>query len=101
MPTNCDSAPTTEQRFRRVLDEVAAQVLEGKGEERHGRGLELGEQPWVWISKLVGPGFCLGQVLKKLLEAEHLNPAAARRERLGVIAYIVFRVLLAEEEAVP
>lgn len=101
MPTARYSTPTTEQRFRRVLDEVAAQVLEGKGAKRHGRGAALDKQPWAWISQAVGPGFCLGQVFKKLDEAEHLDPAAARRERLGAIAYIVFRELLAEEGAVP
>ena len=90
---------TAEQRFRRVLDEVVAQVLEGKGAQRHGRGAALGDQPWAWISKAVGPGFSLGQVLKKLDEAEHLPPEAARRERIGAIAYIVFRELLAEESA--
>ena len=87
------------ERFLSVLLDVSNQVLRGKGEERHGRGREFGEQPTFKILDLVGAGYAAGQAIKKieeargLVEADRLNAGQnAERELLGAIGYLAMLV---------
>ena len=91
--------------FVKVLADASKQVFEGKGEERHGHGLNLENQPWKLITDNVGTGFVIGQAMKKLMELktfsssstdEALTPqayASWRREALGVIVYTVMAIM--------
>lgn len=90
---------TMRDRFLTVLTDVAAQVLRGKGEQRHGRGREFGEQPTFKILDLVGEGYAAGQAIKKIEEAKGLIAAdllgaaeGAERELLGAIGYLAMLV---------
>jgi hypothetical protein len=73
-------------------------VARGKGQARHGIALDLMQQPVMQIGAMVGPGHCLGQVVKKVQEAALLHGqgenAVARVELLGAINYAAFAILL-------
>lgn len=106
-----------EAHFKLVLDLVSNQVFNGKGIERHGHGLLLKEQPWKIISDNVGPGFVIGQAIKKMMELKtfsdpaHLSPEerrksfeAFKREALGAIVYTVMAIMYREyqlERSIP
>lgn len=99
-----------EKNFRLILEQACDQVFSGKGQERHGHGLDLVNQPWKVITDNVGTGFVLGQALKKLMELRTFSPkentAAAKqqaffswkREALGAIVYITMAILYKENE---
>jgi len=102
-----------EQHFRLILDLVSNQVFNGKGLERHGHGLELKEQPWKIISDNVGPGFVIGQAIKKLMELKTFsdnsllpieqrtkNFEAFKREALGAIVYTVMSIMYREYQLI-
>lgn len=77
-----------------VFDRCIEQVTSGKGEERHGKGLEFFEQPWVDIARTHGIGFLTGQAEKKLKEAQGMDAADAwEREMLGAIVYAAMAIL--------
>ena len=100
-----DSCPAIEfhdegvDHFEQVLLEALQQVVAGKGEERHGHGLELYAQPWMTIASQVGNGFLTGQAIKKLMEAASTKDAEGysrnqyERELLGAIAYTAFAIM--------
>jgi len=91
--------------FEEVLKAVCDQVFEGKGEERHGHGASLENQPWKLITDNVGTGFVIGQAMKKLMELKTFSSssvdeklsakdyAAWRREALGVIVYTTMAIM--------
>lgn len=89
--------PLTEEHFLEVLDYAHHQVFRGKGEERHGHGLDLEQQPWKHITDNVGTGFVIGQALKKLMELKAFsNPEqykSWKREALGAIVYITMGIM--------
>lgn len=88
------------EQFKEVLDGVEHQVFSGKGHERHGNGTPLDQQPWYYISKNVGDGFCLGQAMKKIMELRNIPERAKwEREIFGAMAYLVFAVLYKREKA--
>lgn len=99
------------EHFEEILKEVLHQVFEGKGQERHGHGLNLEQQPWKTITDNVGTGFVLGQAMKKLMELKTFIPkedtpeennkalAAWKREAIGAIVYTVFAIMYKEQEA--
>lgn len=76
-----------------VFDEAVEQAARGKGEERHGRGKDFLEQPWVELTDQFGTGGLFWQAGKKLREAQHLKAAARRRELLGAINYIAMALV--------
>ncbi len=80
-----------------VLDLALDQALEGKGAERHGNGKPFDRQPMLEIGRMVGPGFCFGQAMKKTQEASRMEPEAAKREILGAINYLAGAYLLLDE----
>ena len=81
-----------EQLFREVLDDVARQVLEGKGKERHGPHGSLIHQPWHAISRhLQSDAFLRGQAMKKLMEAPHAPDYEA--ELIGAACYCALAIL--------
>lgn len=88
--------------LRDVLDEAFLQAAEGKGKERHANGRPFHRQPIMEVSRIVGPGFAAGQVMKKTGEAVGMvsrgERAAAERELLGAIVYAAAAVLLIREQ---
>ena len=85
------------QSLNRVLDLALDQSANGKGKERHANDKPFDRQPMLEIGRMVGPGFCLGQAIKKAQEASRMEPDAAQRELLGAINYLAGAYLLLEE----
>lgn len=83
--------------LRRVLELALQQAATGKGRERHASGKPFSQQPMLEIGRMVGPGFCLGQAMKKTQEASRMDHDAAKRELLGAINYLAGAYLLLEE----
>jgi hypothetical protein len=84
--------------LRSVLYLALDQASEGKGAERHGNGKPFYRQPMMEIGRMVGPGFCFGQAMKKAQEASRMEPEAAKREILGAINYLAGAYLLLDEQ---
>lgn len=86
------------EKLIEVFDEAYAQAASGKGKERHGIGLPFSQQPIMAISRFVGPGFPLGQAMKKASEVQTLcdlkGVKAAQDEILGAINYLAAAYLL-------
>lgn len=89
--------------LRRVLDRALDQASEGKGRDRHANGRPFDRQPIMEIGRMVGPGFSLGQAIKKAQEASGMlargERDAAVAELLGAINYLAASVLLIEGRA--
>lgn len=87
----------------RVLDAAYDQAANGKGKERHANDKAFTAQPIMEIARMVGPGYQLGQAMKKSAESFGMfgrgNYAAARSEMLGAINYLAASYLLMEEIA--
>lgn len=88
-----------------VLIEAYEQAARGKGRARHA-GSPVGFRPWaeqpiLQIGRMAGPGYSIGQVMKKAQEAfsmlERGEFDAARAELLGVIVYAASAHVLSEE----
>lgn len=89
--------PTGYASLARVLDLALEQAAKGKGRERHANDRPFEYQPMLEIGRMVGPGFCLGQAMKKTQEASRMDHDAAKRELLGAINYLAGAYLLLEE----
>lgn len=82
-----------------VMSEAIEQVTKGKGNERHGGGAALYDQPWVAIANSCGTGFLTGQAIKKTMEAamlmdsEGYSGAQFERELLGAMNYLAFAIM--------
>jgi hypothetical protein len=83
--------------LRYVLKMALEQASVGKGKDRHANDKPFDRQPMMEIGRMVGPGFCLGQAIKKAQEASRMEPDAAQRELLGAINYLAGAYLLLEE----
>ncbi|MBB3997228.1 hypothetical protein [Aureimonas pseudogalii] len=85
-----------------VLARALEQAAQGKGADRHANGQPFTDQPILTISRMVGPGFAIGQVMKKAQEANTMarrgNSQNAVFELLGAINYLAAAVILIEEE---
>ena len=87
------------QHLCSVLREAVDQVVRGKGDERHGDGKPLYDQPWNSIATAVGEGFLIGQAMKKASEAGSMmrrglfTGVQYERELLGAINYLAFAVM--------
>lgn len=81
-----------------VLVEALGQAQRGKGRERHATDKPFLSQPIMEIGRMVGPGYQLGQAMKKAQEAARL-PETERKvaELLGAINYLAACVLLLRE----
>jgi hypothetical protein len=69
------------------------QAAKGKGAERHADDMPFHEQPMQWIADAVGPGFLLGQAIKKVHESQALPRDRAVNELLGAINYLAGAVI--------
>jgi hypothetical protein len=90
--------------LREVLDEAYAQSATGKGRARHVRGgkpIPFDRQPILEIARMVGPGFGLGQVIKKSQEAAGMIGRGQRphacAELLGAIVYAAATIVALRE----
>lgn len=88
--------------LRAILDAAFSHAATGKGKERHARDLPFDEQPMLETTRLVGPGFPLGQAIKKAGEAagmiERSEYGAAEAECLGAINYLAGAVAWMREQ---
>lgn len=84
-----------------VLAEAYDQSSKGKGKERHANALPFDRQPILEISRMVGPGFALGQAMKKSSEASGMlardEHDRAVHELLGAIVYTAAAVIRIRE----
>lgn len=82
-----------------ILIDVLVQASAGKGLDRHVVGDERWEdQRWRRIAQGVGPGFLLGQAIKKVEESQGFDDhAVVRKELLGAMHYIAMAIYLDEE----
>ena len=76
-----------------VLQAALDQAQKGKGVERHANGKAFEDQPILSIQDLVGPGYALGQAIKKAQESQRLPMPQAERDLLGAINYLAAVVL--------
>lgn len=87
-----------------ILDAAFNHAATGKGKERHARDLPFDKQPMLETTRLVGPGFPLGQAIKKAGEAagmiERGQYDAAEAECLGAINYLAGAVAWVRERKV-
>ena len=85
----------------RALGAAYNQAAAGKGKERHANGQPFGRQPIMEISRMVGPGYALGQAMKKSQEAGRMlsreEHDRAQAELLGAINYLAACWLYVEE----
>jgi hypothetical protein len=85
----------------RALDAALEQAAVGKGKERHANGKPFHRQPIMEIGRMVGPGYQIGQAMKKGQEAMGMMSRGevdrARAELLGAINYMAAAWLLIEE----
>lgn len=72
--------------------EIAKHLMSGKGEERHGRGADFKDQPWVYLSRTY-PGFLQGQAAKKIDESMGMDDERAARELVSAAGYLILAVL--------
>lgn len=88
--------------LRTILDAAFNHAATGKGKERHARDLPFDDQPIMQTTRLVGPGFPLGQAIKKAGEAagmiERGELTAAEAECLGAINYLAGAVAWMREQ---
>lgn len=100
MPSLRDNYTT----LRTILDAAFNHAAVGKGKERHARDLPFDKQPMLETTRLVGPGFPLGQAIKKAGEAagmiERGEYDAAEAECLGAINYLAGAVAWMRERRV-
>lgn len=85
-----------------ILADAYDHAATGKGKERHARDLPFDKQPMLETTRLVGPGFPLGQAIKKAGEAagmiERSEYDAAESECLGAINYLAGAVAWMREK---
>ena len=87
--------------LREVLERAYAQSESGKGKERHANDKAFERQPILEIGRMVGPGYEIGQAMKKGQEAfgmfTRLDFDRAVAELLGAIVYAAGAIVLIEE----
>lgn len=93
----CDCNDGDEHPLTLVFACALAEVTDGKGQERHGNGVDFLDQPWLHIARRHGIGFLTGQAEKKLGEAtahrDDWDQGKWEREMLGAINYLAMAVL--------
>ena len=86
-----------------VLGEAYQQAASGTGQERHANGKPFDRQPIAEVSRIVGPGFALGQAMKKAGEASGMAARGevdkAVHECLGAINYLAAAIIVLREKA--
>lgn len=88
------------ESLQSVLQRAYDQAARTKGAERHANNLPFHEQPMQTVAAAHGVGFLLGQVSKKIQEAQGMlgrgETAKAVHELLGAINYTAGAVVFAE-----
>ena len=78
--------------LREALEAAYSQAAYGKGKERHANDKSFSKQPIMEIARMVGPGYQLGQAMKKAQESSRMlergKNSAAQAELLGAINYL-------------
>lgn len=86
----------------RVLEAAYDQSARGKGKERHANARPFMRQPIMEIGRMVGSGYQIGQIMKKVQEAKGMadrgNHQAAKAELLGAIVYSAAAFMLLDEQ---
>lgn len=97
---------TTDSKYKeldRVLKSAFAQAADGKGRERHANEKAFQDQPILAITRMVGHGGHIYQIMKKAQEAGGManrkEYERAIAELYGVIIYSAAAVLYMEEQA--
>lgn len=87
--------------LKAVLARALEQAAHGKGKDRHANGQPFMDQPIMTIARMVGPGFHIGQAMKKAQEANTMagrgHAQNAVFELLGAVNYLAAAILLIEE----
>lgn len=92
------TAPAGYQALADVLAEALSQAADGKGRDRHAQGdTPFDRQPICEIARMCGPGFQVGQAMKKGQEALRLPPGHDEHELLGAINYLAAAVIVLRE----
>lgn len=86
------------ETLQEVLERAYEQASTGKGNDRHSTGQPFDKQPMLTIQGVVGPGFALGQAMKKMEEAMKLPPGKDISELLGAINYIAGAIIYLERK---
>jgi hypothetical protein len=85
--------------LERVLLDAMIQASNGKGKERHaGDGEYYEDQVMCEITRRLGPGYPLGQAVKKIIESQRLGGDAGIQELLGAINYIAGAIIVLQEQ---
>jgi hypothetical protein len=71
------------ERLAETLDTALYQAQSGKGKERHANDKPFMQQPIMEIGRMVGPGFALGQAIKKAQESTRLPDNGAKVRELN------------------
>lgn len=98
-PVTDENNVTGYEQLRNVLERAYDQASKGKGAVRHGKDLPFHLQPMQQIGDMYGIGFMLGQVAKKIEEAQRLPRERAVAEILGAINYCAGAVIFLEKQA--
>ncbi len=99
-PLELNKAAAENPDYERLMDTLMAayqQATEGKGKERHSRGLSFEDQDMLQLLRRAGIGFGIGQACKKALEAQHRTMGESREELLGAIVYLAGTVIYLDE----
>lgn len=79
-----------------MLSEIALECVEyltdGKGQERHGHGRPILDQPWLTLERQI-PGFCASQAAKKIMESPYLDSQREVNELKGAVGYLILKLL--------
>lgn len=97
MTRNLD-VPDEYAALYRVYEDAYEQASEGKGKERHASEGEAYEDQIICeVTRRLGPGYPLGQAVKKIYESQRIGGEKGRAELLGAINYIAAAVIVDRE----
>lgn len=100
-PTPCMCDNLDYMTLAVALTAAYNQAAEGKGKDRHANGKPFDKQPIMEIARMVGPGYQIGQAMKKGQEAMGMISRGehdrARAELLGAVNYMAAAWLLIGE----
>ena len=81
-----------------VLQDALEQASKGKGKKRHASEGEAYENQIICeVTRRLGPGYPLGQAVKKIYESQRISGEKGRAELLGAINYIAAAVIVDRE----
>lgn len=94
----------SDAQYNTLADALRAayeQAAVGKGKDRHATDMPFDRQPIMEIGRMVGPGYHVGQAMKKGQESMRMmsrdEHARARAELLGAIVYLAAAWSLSKE----